>query len=290
MAESVREERGLRLAGAGGLLIAADAFGDPAGTPILFMHGGGQSRSAWRGAARRLATQGYRTLTIDLRGHGESDWAPDGVYSFDRYTADLEALVDWLGAPAILVGASLGGHVALVAASQRPDIARAVALADVTPWIDEDDADGMRQAMRRTALGFDSIEQAAEMVDQLRGTASRGKPEGLRPFLRNGADGRLYWRWDPRFLDDRFVRHGGEGGMFHQAASRLTVPTLLMHAEFSTIVEPAQVERFKQVLPALRCVEIKGVGHMVTGDSNDAYAEALLSFLETLAPRALVDG
>jgi pimeloyl-ACP methyl ester carboxylesterase len=287
MAETVAEERGLRLAGADGLLIAADAFGDPGAPPIIFMHGGGQSRSAWRGAARRLATQGYRTLTIDLRGHGESDWAADGVYSFDRYTADLEAIVAWLGAPAVLVGASLGGHVALVSASRCPEIVRAVALADVTPWLDEDDADAMRQAMRRTALGFDTIEQAAAMVDGLRGTAPRGKPDSLRPFLRKGADGRLYWRWDPRFLEDRFVRHGGEGGMFHKAAARLTVPTLLMHAEFSTIVEPAHVERFREVLPSLRCVEIKGVGHMVTGDSNDAYAEALSAFLETLAPQTV---
>lgn len=284
MADHLLEERGLRIGGADSVTIAADAFGSRDSPPIVFMHGGGQSRSAWRGAARRLATQGWRALTIDLRGHGDSDWAPDGNYSFDRYTADIEALVAWLGVPAVLVGASLGGHAALMAAASRPQLVRGLALADVTPWVDEDHADGIRAAMRRTAEGFDSLEQAAAMVDRLRGTASRGRPEGLRPFVRQGEDGRLYWRWDPRFLHDRFVRHGGEGGMFAAAASRLEVPTLLMRAEHSNIVDPAHVERFKEVLPALRYVEIKGVGHMVTGDANDAYAEALIGFVNGLDP------
>jgi pimeloyl-ACP methyl ester carboxylesterase len=284
MADHPLEERGLRIAGADSVTIAADAFGSPEDAPIIFMHGGGQSRSAWRGAARRLATQGWRALTIDLRGHGDSDWAPDGNYSFDRYTADIEALVAWLGAPAVLVGASLGGHAALMAAASRPQLVRGLALADVTPWVDEDHADGIRAAMRLTAEGFDSLEEAAATVDRLRGTAPRGRPEGLRPFVRQGEDGRLYWLWDPRFLQDRFVRHGGEGGMFAAAASRLEVPTLLMRAEYSNIVDPAHVERFKEVLPALRYVEIKGVGHMVTGDANDAYAEALIGFVNALEP------
>ena len=282
VADALGEESGLRVAGADGITIAADSFGSRDDDPIIFMHGGGQSRSAWRGAAKCLANKGYRALTIDLRGHGESGWAPDGNYSFDRYTADLQALVAWLGAPAVLVGASLGGHVALMTAATRPEIVKALALADVTPWVDEEYADGIRSAMRLTARGFDSIEKAAEMVDRLRGTAPRGQLEGLRRFLREGEDGRLYWRWDPRFLEDRFVRHGGEGGMFAQAAQSLQVPTLLMRAEFSTIVEPAHVRRFQQIRPELEYVEIKGVGHMVTGDANDAYAGPLIHFVERL--------
>jgi pimeloyl-ACP methyl ester carboxylesterase len=252
------------------------------GAPVIFMHGGGQSRSAWRGAARRLAREGYRAITVDLRGHGESDWAPDGNYSFGRYTADIEALIAWLGAPAVLVGASLGGHAALMAASGRPDLVRALVLADVTPWVDEDYADGIRAAMRLAARGFDTVEEAAAMVDRLRGTAPRSQREGLLPFLKQCEDGRLYWRWDPRFLEDRFVRHGGEGGMFAEAARRLKVPTLLMRAEFSTIVEPTHVARFKKDVPSLVCVEVEGVGHMVTGDANDAYAPVLIKFVRAL--------
>jgi pimeloyl-ACP methyl ester carboxylesterase len=187
-----------------------------------------------------------------------------------------------LGAPAVLVGASLGGHAALMAASGRPDLVRALVLADVTPWVDEDYADGIRAAMRLAARGFDTVEEAAAMVDRLRGTAPRSQREGLLPFLKQCEDGRLYWRWDPRFLEDRFVRHGGEGGMFAEAARRLKVPTLLMRAEFSTIVEPTHVARFKKDVPSLVCVEVEGVGHMVTGDANDAYAPVLIKFVRAL--------
>lgn len=274
--------RELRLRGADGLTIAADAYGDPSHPPLLFLHGGGQSRSAWRGAARSLASAGFHGLSLDLRGHGESDWAPDGNYAFDRHVADIESVIRDLRQPAILVGASLGGHVSLIAAAQLPDLVRALALADVTPWLDEDDADALRGAMRRSAEGFETVAAAAAMVDALRGTTSRGNPERLRPHMREGEDGRLYWRWDPRFIRDEFVRHGGEGGLFAQSAAALRVPTLLMHAQHSNVVTPEQVRRFREVVPALRYAQIAGVGHMVTGDDNDAYLPALQTFLRDL--------
>lgn len=249
---------------------------------MLFLHGGGQSRSAWRGAARALAAAGFHGVSLDLRGHGESDWARDGNYAFDRHVADVEAIIGALGQPAILVGASLGGHVSLMAGAQHPELVRAVALADVTPWLDESDADGLRAAMRRSAEGFDTVEAAAAMVDELRGTASRSNPERLRPHMREGDDGRLYWRWDPRFIRDEFVRHGGDDGLFARAAAALRVPVLLMHAQHSNVVTPEQVRRFREVVPGLRYARIAGVGHMVTGDDNDAYLPALQAFLREL--------
>jgi len=275
-------QRGVRLRGADGLTIAADLFGPASAQPVIFMHGGGQSRSAWRGAARRVAAAGFRGVSIDLRGHGDSNWAPDGNYAFDRYIADLEEAIGALGSPAILVGASLGGHVALVAASQRPDKIAALALADVTPWVDENMADGMREEMRSSAVGFDTVEAAAAMVDRLRGTGPHPNPQGIRRFLREGEHGRFYWRWDPRFVEDRFVRHGGENGLFARAARALTVPTLLMHAEFSTVVSPDQVVTFRKEVPALKVEQIEGVGHMVTGDDNDVYADTLIRFFRSI--------
>lgn len=279
---SINEERGVRLAGADGVAIVADAFGEKAATPIILIHGGGQSRSAWRGAARRFAEAGYHAICIDLRGHGDSDWAPDGNYAFERYIADMASIVGELGQRAVLVGASLGGHVAMMTASARPDLVLALALADVTPWVDEDFADGIRNAMRSAAEGFDNVDEAALMVARLRGTEPRSDNRGLLAFLDEREDGRLYWRWDPRFIQDHFVRHGGEGGMFARAAAKLQVPTLLMKAEFSTIVTWDQVDYFRKALPSLTCEEIKGVGHMVTGDDNDSYAEAVLRYLDRL--------
>jgi len=269
----------LRIAGADGLTLAAEAYGAAEAPPILFLHGGGQSRSAWRGAAQAIAGEGYRTLTIDIRGHGESDWSPDGEYGFDRYVADLRAIIDWLGRPAILVGASLGGHIATVAAARLPKHIAALALADVTPWLDEENSDDIRAAMRRSALGFDTLAEAAASVNALRGAPDGSDGERLRRHMREGDDGLFYWRWDVRFLNDEFVRHGGEGGMFAAAVAALAVPVLLMHAEHSNIVDEAQVARFREVLPTLAYEKIPGVGHMVAGDDNAPYLPALRRFL-----------
>src|SRR3546814_20128235 len=75
-----------------GLELAADAFGDPSAPPVLFFHGGGQSRRSWRGSAARIAQAGYYALTFDLRGHGESGWATDGDYLLDAYASDIKRL------------------------------------------------------------------------------------------------------------------------------------------------------------------------------------------------------
>jgi pimeloyl-ACP methyl ester carboxylesterase len=265
--------------GDGGISLVADEFGDPMDSPVIMLHGGGQSRSAWRSAASALSAYGYHAITVDMRGHGESDWSPDGDYAFDRYAADLAAMISQLGQPAILLGASHGGLSAIVTASTYPSCVRALALADVTPWLDEDHADGMRASLRTAAKGFATVEDAAAMVNSLRGTPPRSNNAGLRAHMREGEDGRLYWHWDPRFIEDRFVRHGGEGGRLVAAARDLPMPVLLMYGEFSNVVNLGQITAFQAALPSLRVVEIAGVGHMVTGDDNSAFLPPLIGFL-----------
>lgn len=268
---------------ADGLLLAGEVAGDASAPLVIFLHGGGQSRSAWRGAAARMAEAGYRGCTMDLRGHGESEWSEALRYGFDDYVGDLCAVIDRLGGPAVLVGASLGGHISLITAARYPDKARAIALADVTPWIDEDIGDAMRAALRRSATGFATLEEAAASVAAMRGVEPGGRSlDGLRRHLNEGEDGRFYWRWDVRLVDDDLLRGGGEGGLFQREAMRLNVPVLVMRAEHSTLTTPAEVEAFRAIRPDLRSVMIAGAGHMVTGDVNDAYADAILGFLGEL--------
>jgi pimeloyl-ACP methyl ester carboxylesterase len=264
------------------ILIRGEVSGPRAGPPAILLHGGGQSRSAWRGAARRLAEAGYRAAAMDLRGHGDSDWSPGKHYSFDDYAYDLARTIDALGAPAVLVGASLGGHVSVVMAARHPDKVRALALADVTPWIDEGEIGSvMRAAMRRMGQGVASLEEAAQLVADLRGGEPRRDLSGLAYHLRKAADGRWYWKWDPAYLAEANLRHGGEDGLFVAAARRLRCPVLVMRAEFSTVTTADQVELFRAAVPWLQDVVIPGAGHMLTGDVNDVYATHVLRFLST---------
>src|SRR5258708_31318368 len=101
------------------LHLVADVRGDPDAPPVLLLHGGGQTRHAWGSTAETVASQGWRTVALDLRGHGDSQWAPNGDYSFTAFCADCVAGAHPLGKPPGLVGASLGGKSAPPARGNR---------------------------------------------------------------------------------------------------------------------------------------------------------------------------
>ncbi|MFT7650783.1 MAG: pimeloyl-ACP methyl ester carboxylesterase, partial [Candidatus Poriferisodalaceae bacterium] len=119
-----------------GVRLAADTFGQKGRPLVLFNHGAGQTRHSWRGSAEALADEGYYCVTVDARGHGDSEWAPDGNYERDIMIEDLSALCDEIGAgPAALVGASMGGNTSLAALGDDRVEASALVLVDIAPRI-----------------------------------------------------------------------------------------------------------------------------------------------------------
>ena len=108
-----------------GLELAADAYGPDDGPPVLLFPGGGQTRHSWGATARLLGDKGWRATTVDLRGHGDSDWAPDGDYSLDAFAGDVRTVARATrrahGRTPALVGASLGGVASLVAIAEAED-------------------------------------------------------------------------------------------------------------------------------------------------------------------------
>ena len=77
--------------GASNNKLVADVFGEN-GPPVVLLHGGGQTRHAWRSTANQLAKQGWTAYAIDQRGHGDSEWVKDGAYSFQEFAGDLKAV------------------------------------------------------------------------------------------------------------------------------------------------------------------------------------------------------
>ena len=75
-----------------GLQLAADIVGDGARGSVMLAHGGGQTRHSWASTAVSLAERGWKAVSLDLRGHGESDWAADGDYDSLRFAEDLVAV------------------------------------------------------------------------------------------------------------------------------------------------------------------------------------------------------
>lgn len=271
-------------AGASGVTLTADVHGDPAHPPVLFLHGGGQTRHAWGDAAERFAAEGYFTVTLDLRGHGDSGWAPDGNYEMEGFVGDLRAVIEQLPGPWLpaLVGASLGGVTSLltVGRAEKP-VARALVLVDIVPKINLEGGMKIRDFMRGNPDGFASIEEAADAVAAYMPHRPRPKDvSGLNKNLRL-RDGRYYWHWDPKFIfRDNDINPLQSREYMDQAARNIRIPTLLVKGSLSEIVDDAGVEEFRQVMPEAEVVDVQGAGHMVAGDKNNAFDNAVLEFLK----------
>ena len=262
-----------------GLELAGEAYGDPAAPPVLFFHGGGQSRNAWRGSARKLAQAGYYGVTFDLRGHGDSDWAADGDYLLDAYGRDVERLLAQFERPVTLVGASRGGQAMLVGGSRHPDRVRLIMLADVAPQIRDDGIDGIRTFFAESAAGFATLDEAADTLARNLGQPRVADTSGLARAMRQDRAGRWHWRWDPATGHPEFLHPPSEGEALLAAAARVKSPIVLVRAELSHLLTDAGVAEFRRLAPQLEVVIARGVGHMFTADRNDAFAEELLAWL-----------
>jgi pimeloyl-ACP methyl ester carboxylesterase len=282
--------------GAAGNRLVADVFGEH-GPPILLLHGGGQTRHAWRLTSQRLVEAGSVAYALDQRGHGDSDWIPDGSYAFRDFAADATVVADALttraGRAPVVVGASLGGIAALLAegaaaqAGRRPVFCALVPV-DITPRVDVEGVSKIQGFMRAHAQkGFGSITEAADAVAAYLPHRPRPRShEGLRKNLRLDPDGRWRWHWDPRFLDGprpaRAGRQETEAALV-AAAQRIQVPALLVRGTSSELVTEDHVREFLELVPHAQYMDVSGARHMVAGDRNDRFSAAILGFLEKLA-------
>jgi pimeloyl-ACP methyl ester carboxylesterase len=279
----------LSLQGADGLTLAADAWGDPGDPPVLFLHGGGQTRHAWGGAAERIAATGWRTISLDLRGHGESDWSPSGDYSITAFAADIRQVASSLAHAPVLVGASLGGSASLHAeAAADEDLSRGLVLVDITPQANPVGVERIQTFMLSGMDGFDTLDDAAAAIAAYTPQRKRATNyEGLKKVLRE-REGRYYWHWDPALM--RIVKLAGEPQAptpaDEQMLARVHVPTLLVRGMLSDIVTDEGVAILTNGIKDVEIVEVGGASHMIAGDKNDQFSDAVVAFLETkVAPR-----
>lgn len=269
------------LKGFHGLELAADVGGDPGHTPILLLHGGGQTRRSWGTAVTALIARGYYVVSLDLRGHGESGWPEDADYSLNAFVFDLTAVMKTLPRPPVVVGASLGGVIGLLAVGEQRHPAAGLVLVDIAPDMDRQGAANITGFMSAFPNGFASVEEAAEAVATYLPHRPRPKQSsGLRRNLRVGRDGRLYWHWDPRLTDGKPVPMAEIATRMNQATRHVTVPTLLVRGEHSELIPEQAIETFRGLLPEAEYVDVKGARHMVAGDENSRFNQAVLDFLD----------
>jgi pimeloyl-ACP methyl ester carboxylesterase len=280
--------------GASANRLVADVFGE-VGPPVLLLHGGGQTRHAWRATAETIAREGHIAYALDQRGHGDSDWIGSGAYDFTDFAADVRVVAEELTrrspAKPVAIGASLGGIAALLAEGgaehDRQTLFSALVLVDITPRVDSEGVARIHEFMRGHAhKGFATIAEAADAVARYLPHRPRPKNhEGLKKNLRLSPDGRWRWHWDPRFMDGPRpvgADHERIEAALVAAARRIRIPALLVRGGSSELVREAHAKEFLELVPHAEYVDVGGARHMVVGDRNDHFSSAVMEFLTRL--------
>jgi pimeloyl-ACP methyl ester carboxylesterase len=267
------------------LKLASDTYPGTKTTPVVLLHGGGQTRHAWGATARALSEAGWTTTTYDLRGHGESDWAPDGDYSIVSFGRDIRRIARDQPSPPVLIGASLGGMSSMAAIAMGAPAAGLV-LVDIAHRMVQAGGRRVVEFMGAWRDGFASPEEAADAVAEY--LPHRVRPRDIEGLMRNlrVVDGRYHWHWDPAMLD---MFGSGEtparaSDMAAELIRGLDIPMLLVRGSESDVVTEEIADEFAGLNEHAEVAAVEGARHMVAGDENTPFTAAVLDFLERRIP------
>jgi esterase len=264
-----------RFVTAGGLRLHYLDWGNAGAPPLVLLHGIDRLAHTFDHVAPRF-TGRYHVIAMDLRGHGDSGWDPQGRYLVEDHAGDLERLVRTLGLRNVtLWGNSTGGRVAQVFAGQHPELVAAVIAEDVGPERPRSIADAYARRVKQEENGWASQE---ELLAQMR-SAAQPLPDGvLEPYVRYGTkrrdDGRVVWKRDPNlvkgFVETELWRY----------VRAIKSPLLYVLGGRSTIVPAATQEELKKVLPQVRIVTMPGLGHYPSDEQPGEFVKVVDEFLK----------
>ena len=257
--------------------------------PLLLVHGGLDHARNWDWVARSLRER-FHVYAMDLRGHGNSAWAPGALYSVAEHVFDLSTLVDTLGAaPISLIGHSLGGILTLVYSGLYPDRVRKVIAIEglglpaahrihkpapdrMRAWMES-----VRQTEKLEPRTYPNLEAAVERMKEANPHLSEEVARHLTLHGTNwNADGSLSWKFD------NYVRclppYGHDMNEQRAIYSEITCPALLVWGRESWLPDPDTDER-ALVIPNRRVLKVADAGHWVHHDRLELFLEESKRFL-----------
>jgi len=256
-------------------------WGNPGAPPLVLLHGIDRIAHTFDHIAPRFTSR-YHVIAMDLRGHGDSGWDPQGRYLVEDHVGDLEGLVRALGLRNLtLWGNSTGGRVVQVFAGMHPDLVRAVIAEDVGPERPRSIADAYARRVKQEENGWVSAE---ELLAQMRAVAQPLPDAVLEPYVRHGTkrrdDGLVVWKRDPNlvkgFVETELWRY----------VRAIKAPILYVLGGRSTIVPAATQEELKKVLPQVHIVTMPGLGHYPSDEKPAEFVTIVDEFL-TAQPSGL---
>ena len=279
----------------GGLRFHYREWGLEDAHPIVLLHGWTDNCHVWDTVAAGLSDN-YRLLTLDQRGHGESEWAPSWRgYTLEDRTRDLAALIDTLALKdVIVVGHSGGGsHPAYMYASQVPGRVRALVIVDAGPG-PRDGADALpsptgaddARSIWYTAVEIADIEAAYAEVRSLWTLRHLSDDELRRRFdsnLTRLENGSWTWSYDKALRSPIGLTLPPEDEAAQwDALTRIACPTLLIRGDESHSVSRAKAERIARAIPNCRWVEVSRSTHYPHMDNPAGFLAEIRPFLDSL--------
>lgn len=247
--------------------------------PLLLLHGIARTAHNYDHLAPHFVSD-YHVIAVDMRGHGDSDWHPEGAYLVEDYVKDIEALVVQLQLRDIVLwGSSTGGRVAQVFAGTHPELVAAVIVEDVGPERPKEVSEGRASRMVTEENGWASED---ELVVHTKVRHPLTPDATLRNFVRHGskrrADGRIVWKRDPAITRGfiptelwRFIR-------------RIKAPITYILGGTSKIVPPQTQEELKRILPQVQITSMSGLGHYPSDESPAEFLAVADRFLRSGNP------
>ena len=259
-------------------------WGNPDNPPMLLLHGFAQTCHSWDFVALGFSDN-YRVIVLDQRGHGDSDWAPDGDYSPETQQKDISGVVNELGLENfVLMGLSMGGRNSFTFAASNPDYVKALVVVDAAPQNMQQGTQNIRSFVQQDDE-LDSVDAFVERVLQYN---PRRDPQQVRGSIMHNIkelpSGKWTWKYD-RALRSPGRRMGSDAETEKRLwayIESLQCPTLLVRGGASDIVAMDTADRMHQAIPNSRIATIEGAGHLVMGDSPSGFQSAVTDFLASL--------
>ncbi|WP_371055114.1 alpha/beta fold hydrolase [Rhodosalinus sp. K401] len=238
--------------------------------PVLIAHGLFGSGRNWGAIAKRLSDRG-QVITVDMRNHGQSPWTER--HDYPGMALDLAEVIEARGAPADVVGHSMGGKAAMVLALTRPALVRRLVVADIAPVPYHHSQAHNIAAMR--AVDMSRVDRRTDAAEQL---APRLDDPRLVSFFTQALDvaGRR-WRLNLDVLDrdmDLIL------GFPEDVTGRFEGPALFLSGGESDYVRPEHRDRIKALFPAARFARIPGAGHWLHAEKPREFEAAIRAFLD----------
>jgi pimeloyl-ACP methyl ester carboxylesterase len=259
-------------------------WGTPGQPSIVLLHGFQSNAHTWDTFSQAMAPT-YHVLALDQRGHGDTDWAPDGDYTPEAFIRDIVGFIDALNVgPTMLVGHSMGGRHAAMLAADYPDKATKVVIVD-TP-AERPPASLDRIVQQPASHTPPEPESFASFEDVIRAGITQYPltPEAeLRHAnyhnLYRGADGKWRWRWDLTLLERRRLNRSLQPDLYPYL-QRVQCPTLLIRGRQSPVLTPAIAQKMVQHLPRGHFAESPDTAHTVNADKAEAFNALTAEFLQ----------